>query len=458
MPDYAIACVGVSKSYRLYNSPAEQALDILGLGWIRRSGTQPKTYVALDDVTLRIVPGERVGLIGRNGAGKTTLLKLISGNFAPTVGKISVNGDVQALMSVGIGFHPDFTGYQNIESSLAYSGLEGSALQDAIADIVDFVELGDFLNQPIKTYSLGMRARLQFATATAVSPEILIIDEVLGAGDAYFAVKSAARMQRLTSSGCTVLLVSHSMQQILQYCKRTVWLDGGRILEDGEALPVVKAYERWSHERSKVITAPTPPSGGEAQAIGSASTPSASRTPLTIDHGVSRWNQGDSPLTIARVVTSDRHEMPATFFHSGEIMHVDIEITARRKGVYPLRGVVLIFGPEGQRMSRSLSGQIEIELHAKQSTWLRLTYDELLFNAGRFVFSVAIYREYNELDKAASVCYDLLSRSFEFEIAQQFDGDPGLFRHPVEWNLKADRPSSLGRKNANRDESQNTVS
>jgi len=211
-PPLSIALENVSKVYRLYPSPVAQMIDVLGLDrfmpWRRASYPE---FPALDDVTLTLHKGERVGIVGRNGAGKTTLLKLITGNFRPSKGTVRVEGRVQALMQVGLGFHPEFTGRENIRSSLLYNGLSGEAFQAAVADVIDFVELGEFLDQPLKTYSLGMSGRLQFAAATAIQPEILIVDEVLGAGDAYFSAKSAERMERFAESGCTLLLVSHSM-------------------------------------------------------------------------------------------------------------------------------------------------------------------------------------------------------------------------------------------------------
>ncbi|MBM3484537.1 MAG: ABC transporter ATP-binding protein, partial [Alphaproteobacteria bacterium] len=219
----------------------------MGLGglkfWKRR---RKRFHEALKGISFELRKGERLAVIGRNGAGKSTLLKLFNENFQPTLGHIEVNGTVQALLHTGLGFFPDFTGYENLRSSLLYNGLSPGELEGAIAEIVDFVELGEFLHQPFKTYSLGMRSRLQFAAATAIHPDILLIDEVLGAGDAYFTAKSALRVKALTGSGCTLILVSHSMEQVLQFCERAIWLEAGAIVMDGLALPVVRAYEEYA--------------------------------------------------------------------------------------------------------------------------------------------------------------------------------------------------------------------
>lgn len=244
----AISLQNVSKIYKLHGSQSDQLIDVLGL---QRFGLKTKIpskeFAALSDVSLDVPRGHRIGIVGRNGAGKTTLLKLICGNFAPTSGEVEVNGTVQALMNIGLGFHPEYTGRENVEASLQYNGLARDEYQKAMEGIVDFCELGDFLDQPFKTYSLGMQARLMFAAATAIRPDILIVDEVLGAGDAYFVAKSKSRVEKLVSSGCTMLLVSHSMQQVLELCDEAIWMDGGSIRMRGDSFLVVKAYEEYLH-------------------------------------------------------------------------------------------------------------------------------------------------------------------------------------------------------------------
>ena len=212
----AVHLANVCKIYKLYDSPRSQLLDQSGLYKLRFWKEAPsfQEFHALHDINLTVAKGDRLGIVGRNGAGKSTLLKLVSGNFWPTRGTVDVDGTVQVLITLGTGFHPEVSGYENIRSALMYNGLSGSEFEEALADVIDFVELGDFLYQPVKTYSLGMHSRVLFAAATAIRPDILIIDEVIGAGDGYFTAKSSARMDRLARSGCTLLLVSHSWQLI----------------------------------------------------------------------------------------------------------------------------------------------------------------------------------------------------------------------------------------------------
>lgn len=237
----AIVFRNVTKHYRLGGGLKEHLLE--AIGFRRKSAETLREFMALDDVSFELGRGQRLGLIGRNGAGKTTLLKLISGNYRPTRGQIEVNGSVQALMTMGQGFHPDYSGRENIKASLHYNGLSNHEVEDAFEDVIDFCELGPFLDEPFKNYSSGMQSRLMFATATAIKPDVLIIDEVLGAGDAYFLAKSKQRVERIVGGGCTLLLVSHAMGQVLELCENAIWMEGGRIKEIGNAFAVVKSYE-----------------------------------------------------------------------------------------------------------------------------------------------------------------------------------------------------------------------
>lgn len=243
-PQPAILIQRLGKMYRLYDRSADKVLDALGLNRLffwRRQYYQ--AFWALRDLNLEVARGERLGIIGRNGAGKSTLLKLIIGNLTPTEGTLRVYGHVQALMELGTGFHPEFTGRQNIRASLAYQGLKAAEIEAKLAEIIDFAELGDFIDQPLKTYSAGMQARLGFSTATSIEPDILIVDEVLGAGDAYFANKCLERMRLLTEKAdATVLFVSHDLGSIQQMCTRVIWIDRGRIVADGTPLEVTKSY------------------------------------------------------------------------------------------------------------------------------------------------------------------------------------------------------------------------
>lgn len=239
MSDLAISLEGVTKTFRRFQHPGWRALDALGWPVSRK---RYDVFQALSSINLNIKRGEKVALIGRNGAGKSTLLRLISGQMRADSGQITVNGNVQALMTLGTGFHPDFTGIENIRSALSYQGITPSRLDECIEEISDFTELDTFLLRPVKEYSAGMYARLAFAVATTITPEVLIIDEILGAGDAYFLGKCIERMKALTNQGATILFVSHDISSVQMLCDRGVWLEGGHIIKDGPLLQVSKAY------------------------------------------------------------------------------------------------------------------------------------------------------------------------------------------------------------------------
>lgn len=240
---------GVGKLYKIFPSRIQTALDALGIArflpWWR---VKHQEFWALRGIDLEVKAGSRLGIIGRNGAGKSTLLKLITGNVAQTEGRIEVNGEIQALLQTGVGFHPEFTGYENIRASLTYQGMTRVEIEPAIAEIAEFTELGQFLSQPFRTFSSGMQARLAFATATALKPDILIIDEILGAGDAYFASKSSQRMKELVEeSGATVLLVSHALDHVARYCDECIWVERGRVVMRGRSQEVINAYQEFGY-------------------------------------------------------------------------------------------------------------------------------------------------------------------------------------------------------------------
>jgi lipopolysaccharide transport system ATP-binding protein len=245
--ELAIRFEQVGKMYKVFSSKLDSALDALSLPTLGREGRH-KEFWALREIDFELARGGRLGIIGRNGAGKTTLLKLVTGNVTPSEGNVTVNGNVQALLETGGGLHPEFTGRENIRASLAYLGMSHAEIEDAETEIAEFTELGNFLDQPFKAYSQGMQARLAFAIATTFQPEILIVDEILGAGDAYFFTRSTARMSQLIEGGAGVLLVSHALDQVARFCERTIWLDRGRIAMDGPTDEVIKAYERFIRE------------------------------------------------------------------------------------------------------------------------------------------------------------------------------------------------------------------
>lgn len=250
MSDPVIRTSDLRKVYRLYAKPQYRFLDMVGL---LRSGRDAYTeHVAVDGISLEIARGEKVALIGRNGAGKSTFLKLITRVVTPSSGTVDVAGRVHALLQIGSGFHPEFTGRENVHAYLAQLGIMGEEADRRMADIVAFAELEEYIDQPLKTYSTGMGVRLMFATSTAIAPEILVLDEVLSVGDAYFVHKSYERIKELCESGgTTLLLVTHDVYSASKFCSRMIWIDRGRVLMDDSGATVIKAYEDSIREQEE---------------------------------------------------------------------------------------------------------------------------------------------------------------------------------------------------------------
>jgi len=239
--EVAIQATNLTKVYRLYARPSYRFLDMFGL--LKTKPGAFSEHTALGGINLEIRRGEKVAIIGRNGAGKSTFLKLVTNVIQPTAGSLRVVGDVHALLQIGTGFHPDFTGRENVRAYLAQLGLSGAEAARRCEDAIAFAELEEYIDQPVKVYSTGMAMRLMFAASTAISPDLLVLDEVLGVGDAYFAQKSYERMRELCDrNGSTLLLVTHDIYSATRMCDRVIWLERGVVAMDGGAADVVKAY------------------------------------------------------------------------------------------------------------------------------------------------------------------------------------------------------------------------
>ncbi|MEB3327838.1 MAG: polysaccharide ABC transporter ATP-binding protein [Candidatus Sericytochromatia bacterium] len=237
----AIAVEGVWKAFAR-PAAAPRTLKEWLLAAPRGRSPAPEPGWVLQDVDLAVPAGAAVGLVGDNGSGKSTLLKLLAGILGPTRGRLAVQGRVSALLELGAGFHPDFTGRENVFLNGALLGLSRREVAARLEAIVAFAELEDAIDAPVKTYSSGMYMRLAFAVATHVDPEVLLVDEVLAVGDARFQRKCLARLRRFREAGVTVLLVSHDASAVRALCDRAVWLAGGRVQADGEAATVLERY------------------------------------------------------------------------------------------------------------------------------------------------------------------------------------------------------------------------
>jgi ABC-2 type transport system ATP-binding protein len=234
----AVSLQGIGKKYRISPSRSSILRDMFSPGKVKRS----HEFWALQDVNLEVEPGTTLGVLGRNGAGKSTLLSIICGVLRPTTGEVEVNGRLAAIFGLGAGFNPEFTGRENVMLNGLILGIDHQEMLDRFDDIAAFADIGEFIDQPVRTYSGGMRARLGFAVAINVEPDILVLDEALSAGDAAFKKKALQRMYDLRNSGTTVLFVSHSMGMVKRFCTEAVLLNKGHIVASGSPEEVVGEY------------------------------------------------------------------------------------------------------------------------------------------------------------------------------------------------------------------------
>lgn len=251
---------GLSKRYEMYSQPSDRLKQML-LPRVQRAVRRTphayfKEFWALRDVSFDVRRGETIGIVGRNGSGKSTLLQMICGTLQPTLGHISVDGRISALLELGAGFNPEFTGRENILLSGLVYGIPEAEIRKRFDEILDFAGIGDFIDQPVKTYSSGMYVRLAFAVAINVSPDLLVVDEALAVGDEAFQRKCLARIDSIRDSGATVLFVSHSAGTVVELCDRAILLDAGELLMEGTPKAVVTTYQKLLYaprERAPVI-------------------------------------------------------------------------------------------------------------------------------------------------------------------------------------------------------------
>ena len=239
-----IVVEGLGKAYKQYPTRWSRLGE-----WMLPGRARHKLKWVLRDVSFRVSPGEAVGLIGINGAGKSTLLKLITGTTQPTTGVVHMEGSVAALLELGMGFHPDFTGRENVYMAGQLLGLQVEQIRELMPQIEAFADIGDYMDQPVRVYSSGMQMRVAFAVATARRPDILIVDEALSVGDAWFQHKSFERIRQFRREGTTLLLVSHDKQAIQSVCDRALLLDGGRLAREGSPEEIMDYYNAMIAER-----------------------------------------------------------------------------------------------------------------------------------------------------------------------------------------------------------------
>ena len=291
---------GLGKAYRSYRSESARLLQLIGLP------IQPREeHWVLRDVSFRVYAGEAVGIVGQNGAGKSTLLKLVTGTARATAGQVQLHGRVAAILELGMGFSPEFTGRQNAVHSGSLMGMTPSQLQALMPSIEAFAEIGPYFDQPVRTYSSGMQVRVAFAIATAIRPELLIIDEALSVGDVYFQHKSFDRIRQFRREGTTLLIVSHDKSAVQTLCDRTILLDKGRMLLDGPPASVMDYYNALIGERE-----------------------SATIAVESLQDGQSRTTSGTGEASVVDIALLDESGQPVEMVATGQWVELVIRVQA----------------------------------------------------------------------------------------------------------------------------------
>lgn len=246
MSEYAIEIKNLTKQYNMYQKPQDRMKEALNP--FKKS--YHDIFYALKDINVVVEKGEMIGFIGENGSGKSTLLKIITGVLSPSSGSLEINGKIAALLELGSGFNPEYSGYDNIYLNGMVLGFSKEEIDEMVDDIIAFADIGDHISQPVKTYSSGMFVRLAFAVAINVDPDILIVDEALAVGDLEFQLKCMEKFTELRNSGKTILFVSHDVNAVRRFCDRVYWLKNGEVVDEGKTMEVTEEYDNYLKKKS----------------------------------------------------------------------------------------------------------------------------------------------------------------------------------------------------------------
>lgn len=413
----AIRAENLSKAYKIYRRPIDRLLELVLPGRPRHS-----EFWAVKNAYLEVPRGSTVGIIGENGAGKSTLLKLLTGITTPTTGEVHVEGRVASLLELGAGFHPEFSGRENIYLNCSILGMTDEEIDARYETIVSFSELGDFIERPVKTYSSGMYVRLGFAVAASVDPDIMIIDEALSVGDEHFKGKCTNRLNELREAGKTVVFVSHDMGAVKAMCQQVVLMDQGEILAQGTAEKVADQYLKRAHAR-----------GNERLSA--------------LDRGTSeypRWGSGEVEVTRVEMVGADGQ--PSHVFRTNERFAVRLHYRVQRPCPQPVFGVGL-YRSDGTYVNGSNHAWREKPLVLEglepgEEGLVEMACERLPLLRGQYYLTTFLY----DHSKAAPTAVDHREHVLTFEVLDADIHQHGMLFLPSVWSVSRRGPGGESRQ------------
>lgn len=417
MSNVAIKVNNLTKVYKLYDKPIDRLKE--SLHPLKKK--YHKEFYALNDVSFEIKKGETVGIIGKNGAGKSTLLKIITGVLTPSSGHVHVNGRIASLLELGAGFNPEYTGVENIYLQGTLMGYTKEEMESKIQAILDFADIGDFVYQPVKSYSSGMFARLAFAVAINVEPDILIVDEVLSVGDMDFQTKCFNKLAQLMDKKITILFVSHDGLAIKRITKKALWIANGCIQAFSNSLEVFNSYEKSLSEynNKNLFTIKSLEECDIKQEL---------IKDFTWGEKKVRIGNGDFLISSVRINNLKQSEYSLIDLTTGNDVYIDISIIQNNVNVEYINCSIVIFDHNGVYCSGMATSYDEMKINNKIRR-IKCVLKNLLLLPGRYSFSISLW------DQFIQVPFDLHERMYDFNVTTETIKDEGIFHQKHQWEI-----------------------
>lgn len=400
--ELAIKVRDIWKDFRLYQDKNQSIKEV----FLKRKRADFETFWALKGVSFNVKKGITLGLIGDNGSGKSTMLKILAKILRPKKGKVEIDGKISALLELGTGFHPELTGRENVYLNGSILGLSRKEIDSRFDTIVEFSELEQFIDTPVKNYSSGMYVRLGFAVSTNVDPDILLIDEILAVGDESFQRKSLDKLYQLKAEKKTIIVVSHALASVADICDEVIWLEKGKVRKIGEARKVVDAYlsdvNKQEEERSELDSTDSEGRGN-------------------------RWGSGEIVLSTVKMLGHDGKERK--IFETGEKMTVRMAYKTKKEIERPVFGVSIHTrsGIVCTGTNSRIFGLVPDKLDG--SGYIDYTIDNLPLLGGEYVLTVAVH------DFAGMHDFDFHDQKYSFRVSAMNNSDVGIFKGPGAWHM-----------------------